>query len=111
MFAAQTGTGKTFSYLLPIIHLLKQQELTAEAVLTAPNRPRSLILLPNRELAMQVASEARHFHYAVPMKVMQLYSGQSHRVETNKLNEGVDLLTSTIERLQWRRDGEKAFLS
>ena len=68
-------------------------------------------MVPNRELAMQVADEARRFHYEMPMKVFQLYSGQSHRVETNKLRDGVDILTSTMDRLQWRRDGEKAFLS
>lgn len=80
-------------------------------MLTTPHRPRALVLLPNRELAMQVADEARRFHYEVPMKVFQLYSGQSHRIETDKLRGGVDILASTIDRLQWRRDGEKAFLS
>lgn len=52
MFAAQTGTGKTLSYVLPMIHQLKQSELEAQEVLTLPCRPRGLILVPNRELAM-----------------------------------------------------------
>ena len=64
LFAAQTGTGKTFSYGLPIIHLLKQQELESNSILTIPHRPRALVLVPNRELAMQVLDDAfRPFHY------------------------------------------------
>ena len=64
LFAAQTGTGKTFSYTLPIIHQLKQQELQSNTILTASNRPRALIMVPNRELALQVLEDAlKPFHY------------------------------------------------
>ena len=58
IMAAQTGTGKTLAYSIPIIHQLKQQEVKAETRLTLPNKPRSLILVPNRELAMQVHQDA-----------------------------------------------------
>lgn len=76
LFAAQTGTGKTLSYVVPIIHQLKQAELQSEAILTLPNRPRSVILVPNRELAMQVYSDAlKPFHYEVPLKFFSLYNG------------------------------------
>jgi len=50
LLAAQTGTGKTLAYSLPIIHRLKQDELGAETQLTLPNRPRALVLVPSREL-------------------------------------------------------------
>ena len=45
------------------------------------------------------------------MKFFSLYSGQSHRIETEKLNEGIDCLVSTYERFKYRREGEKVFLS
>ncbi len=54
LLAAQTGTGKTLAYSLPVIHRLKQSELHAKTQLTEPNRPRSLVLVPNRELSVQV---------------------------------------------------------
>ena len=76
LFAAQTGTGKTFSYTLPLLHQLKQQEIESESILTLPNRPRALILVPNRELAMQVLDDAlKPFHYQVPLRFFSLYSG------------------------------------
>ena len=57
LFAAQTGTGKTFSYSLPIIHQLKQSEMETGSVLTMENRPRAVVMVPNRELAMQVLDD------------------------------------------------------
>jgi superfamily II DNA/RNA helicase len=50
MIGAQTGTGKTLAYCLPLIHRLKMSELQSQKQLTEPNRPRALILVPNREL-------------------------------------------------------------
>ena len=50
LLAAQTGTGKTLAYTLPLIHRLKQAEIQSETQLTLPNRPRALILVPGREL-------------------------------------------------------------
>ena len=56
MIGAQTGTGKTLSYTLPIMHRLKQSEMQEQQQLTHENRPRALILVPNRELVQQVVS-------------------------------------------------------
>ena len=81
-------------------------------VLTKANRPRSLVIVPNRELAIQVMDDAlKPFHYQVPLKFFSLYSGQSHSIETRKLKEGVDCLVATLDRLQYRRDGDKLFIS
>lgn len=49
--AAQTGTGKTYAYLLPIFHFLKQQEEQIKDRLTRPKRPRAVILVPSKELS------------------------------------------------------------
>lgn len=70
------------------------------------------MLVPNRELAMQVVDDAfKPFHYQIPLKFASIYSGQSHAIETVKLREGVDALVSTLDRLQYRRDGDKLFIS
>ena len=50
LLAAQTGTGKTLAYTLPIMHRLKQEEVQSDKQLTLPNRPRAIILVPSREL-------------------------------------------------------------
>lgn len=47
----------------------------------------------------------------MPLKFFSIYAGQSHKIETVKLNEGTDCLVSTLERTRYRRDGEKLFLS
>ena len=50
LLAAQTGTGKSLTYSLPLIHRLKQAEVQAGTQLTIPNKPRSVVLVPSREL-------------------------------------------------------------
>lgn len=50
MIGGQTGTGKTLAYVLPVMHRLKQTEMQEGKQLTEPNRPRAMILVPNREL-------------------------------------------------------------
>jgi superfamily II DNA/RNA helicase len=71
-----------------------------------------LVLVPNRELAIQVCEEGfKPFHYEVPLKFASIYAGQSHKIETQKLEQGVDGLVATLERLRYRRDGQKLFLS
>ena len=76
LLAAQTGTGKTLAYTVPIIHRLKQAELQSETQLTMPNRPRALVLVPSRELVQQVTSDAlKPFQYEVPLRFGGLWPG------------------------------------
>lgn len=112
MISGQTGTGKTLAYCLPMMHRLKQSEMQEGRQLTEPNRPRALILVPNRELVQQVLSVSlKPFQYEVPLRHFGLYPGQNHKIETEKLAGGIDCLVSTYDRMQHRRDGEKLFLS
>jgi superfamily II DNA/RNA helicase len=100
LLAAQTGTGKTLAYTIPIINKLKNEEMRADTQLTIPNKPRALILVPNRELALQLHHDAlKPFQYDIPLKFFSIYSGQSHTIERDKLNDGVDVLVTTLERL------------
>ena len=67
-------------------------------MLTEPYKPRALVIVPNRELAIQVHDMMKPFHYQIPLKFFSIYSGQSHPIENQKLKDGVDVLVSTMER-------------
>ncbi|MCA9321621.1 MAG: DEAD/DEAH box helicase [Planctomycetes bacterium] len=87
---AQTGTGKTAAFALPIL-----QRITSEA-----KEPRALVLVPTRELAIQVA-EAIH-RYAAGMKgfrVLPVYGGQSYEVQLRALRRGVHVIVGTPGRI------------
>ena len=63
---AQTGTGKTFAYLLPLLRLLKY---------STDGHPRILVLVPTRELAVQVASEVEKLTTYMTLRVVAVYGG------------------------------------
>lgn len=112
LLAAQTGTGKTLSYVLPLIHRLKMTELEEGAQLSRAHRPRGLVVVPNRELVQQVVNDGfKPFHYEVPLKFAGVWPGQCHKIESAKLEAGMDCLVGTFERIQHRREGQKLFLS
>jgi ATP-dependent RNA helicase RhlE len=87
---AQTGTGKTAGFVLPIL-----QRLGARA----PNGPRALILTPTRELAAQVEESVRHYGKNTTLKSLAVYGGVSERPQISKLRDGCDILVATPGRL------------
>jgi ATP-dependent RNA helicase RhlE len=90
---AQTGTGKTAGFVLPIL-----QRLSADA---APgNRaPRALVLTPTRELAAQVAQSARDYGKYMPLRTYQVFGGVSINPQITALRNGCDILVATPGRL------------
>lgn len=111
LLTAQTGTGKTLAYALPLIHTLKLQELASGIRLTVPHRPRGIVVVPNRELATQVEEVFRMFMYDIPLKFYAAYPGTKLKLEFLKIAQGIDLLITTPDRLQRHRDAQKIFLS
>jgi len=99
-FTSQTGTGKTFCYLIPLLHDLKLSEQVQKERLTLEKRPRALIIVPTRELAQQIEEVAKLFIYDVPLKIESFYVGKKYKSEVNCVNEGIDILISTPERFQ-----------
>jgi ATP-dependent RNA helicase RhlE len=92
---AQTGTGKTAAFGLPMI-----QRLTADGPRNpVPKRPRALVLVPTRELALQV-SDALHT-YGTPMRVRvaAIFGGVNMRRQVMVLQKGVDIVVATPGRL------------
>ncbi len=93
MAAAQTGTGKTAGFALPILH-----RLTMDGV-TAPQRIRALVLVPTRELAEQVYESFRSYGGNLPLRSAVAYGGVAIEPQIAKLRKGLDVLVATPGRL------------
>lgn len=94
MAAAQTGTGKTAGFALPLL-----QRLATDGVQVASNMARALILVPTRELAEQVHESVRAYGAALPLRTMVAYGGVSINPQMMRLRKGVDVLVATPGRL------------
>ncbi|QBE66566.1 DEAD/DEAH box helicase [Pseudoduganella lutea] len=93
MAAAQTGTGKTAGFALPLLH-----RLTLEGAV-APLGVRCLVLAPTRELAEQVYASFRKYGAHVPLRYGVAYGGVPIEPQINKLKKGLDVLVATPGRL------------
>lgn len=92
---AQTGTGKTAAFAIPILQLLSAEK----QVHTAPGNIRALILTPTRELAIQIEESFRAYGKFIPLKHLVIYGGVSQQPQTAALRRGVDVLVATPGRL------------
>jgi ATP-dependent RNA helicase RhlE len=87
---AQTGTGKTAAYLLPLLQKLSKPE---------GDFPRCLVLVPSKELVIQVAEVARNLARYTNVRVLALYGGIGPKAQAEAIEAGVDILISTPGRL------------
>ncbi len=94
MAAAQTGTGKTAGFALPLL-----QRLTMEGSQVASNSVRVLVLTPTRELAEQVHESFREYGAKLPLRTHVAYGGVSINPQMMKLRKGLDVLVATPGRL------------
>ena len=85
---AQTGTGKTAAFALPILHNLEPARF-----------PQALILAPTRELALQVAGAIEDYGKHLRLRVLAVYGGQPYGPQINSLKRGVDIIVGTPGRL------------
>ena len=93
--SAQTGTGKTASFILPILHHLAQQPLQPKL----NGKPAALILVPTRELAAQVESCVKQYAKYLPIQSMVMFGGVSFNNQRHQLEAPVDILVATPGRL------------
>ena len=94
MAGAQTGTGKTAGFTLPLLHLLQQQQI--------PRRPRpvrALILTPTRELCLQVYESVQNYGRHLPFFAEAIFGGVSIKPQIQKLERGTDIVVATPGRL------------
>jgi ATP-dependent RNA helicase RhlE len=91
---AQTGTGKTAGFVLPIL-----QRLAADQANGTSRAPRALVLTPTRELAAQVAQSARDYGKHMQLRTYQVFGGVSINPQISALRSGCDILVATPGRL------------
>lgn len=89
--AAQTGTGKTAAFGLPIIQSVQQEKINGT--------PKALILVPTRELAQQVFESLSQYASQTALRIVCVYGGTSIGVQKKKLEDGADILIATPGRL------------
>ena len=95
--AAQTGTGKTAAFVLPILDRLRHQANTSFSPARHPVRV--LILVPTRELAMQVDESVRTYGRTVPLRSTVVYGGIPMDPQIKALRGGIEILVATPGRL------------
>jgi ATP-dependent RNA helicase RhlE len=91
---AQTGTGKTAAFSLPIlqnVHLAKQKQKTPGI--------KALILAPTRELALQISDSIKTYGCNLPVRQAVIFGGVSQFAQVNELRRGIDILIATPGRL------------
>ncbi len=86
---AQTGTGKTAAFALPILHSLE----------AGCGHPQALVLAPTRELALQVAQAMNEYGRYLDVRVLAVYGGQAYGPQIGQLKRGVDVVVGTPGRL------------
>jgi ATP-dependent RNA helicase RhlE len=89
MGIAQTGTGKTFAYLLPLLKLYK---------FTPTNTPKIVVLVPTRELVVQVVEEIEKLTKYMSVKTLGIFGGVNINTQKKAVYEGVDILVGTPGR-------------
>jgi ATP-dependent RNA helicase RhlE len=103
---AQTGTGKTAAFVLPILTKL------ADAMQNGQRRgPRALVVAPTRELVVQIEENVRAYAKHVPLRMATVFGGVSERPQIEALRSGVDLVVATPGRLIDLMDQRAANLS
>ena len=91
---AQTGTGKTAAFTLPLLQRLQTSQTNGQR-----RRIRTLVLTPTRELAAQVSESVRSYGRHLPFRTAVIFGGVSIKPQISKLRKGVDIIVATPGRL------------
>ena len=92
MASAQSGTGKTAAFVLPILEELRKTNSENRVL-------RAMIIVPTRELATQISKAISHYARHLDIKHTEVYGGVSHKEQLRKINNGIDILIATPGRL------------
>ncbi len=92
--SGQTGTGKTASFILPILELLKESQTKRK------KRVRAIVMTPTRELAEQIDTHTKRYAKNLPLTSIALYGGKDYESQKKALLDGVDILIATLGRLR-----------
>jgi superfamily II DNA/RNA helicase len=96
---AKTGTGKTLGFGIPLLQrIIGPQDSDAE-FLAAPGKPQGLVVVPTRELCIQVAQDVREAGSRRAVRVLEIYGGRAYEPQIESLRTGVDVVVGTPGRL------------
>lgn len=91
---AQTGTGKTAAFVLPMLHRFAESHRQGD-----DRAVKALILAPTRELAVQIMENIRHYGQSLPIRVAAIYGGVEEEAQIKSLRKGVHIVVATPGRL------------
>ncbi|PLX85348.1 MAG: ATP-dependent RNA helicase RhlE [Desulfuromonas sp.] len=91
---AQTGTGKTAAFALPIVQMLCENTPQKKR-----RRPRALVLVPTRELAAQVSEQMQNYGRRLSLRSTMIYGGVNIQAQIERLKRGIDIVVATPGRL------------
>ncbi|CAI0396320.1 unnamed protein product [Linum tenue] len=98
VLGSHTGSGKTLSYLLPIVQLIRQDEALSGRMMK-PKRPRAVVLCPTRELSEQVFHVAKSISHHARFRSIMVSGGGRLRPQEDSLNNPVDMVVGTPGRI------------
>ncbi|GEL46665.1 DNA helicase [Cellulomonas hominis] len=96
---AKTGTGKTLGFGVPLLHRVVAPDEEGFDALPAPGKPQALVVVPTRELAVQVAGDLETASRRRSVRVALLYGGRAYEPQIEMLNRGVEVVVGTPGRM------------
>ena len=96
---AQTGTGKTAAFAIPVLQLMQQDRLQHPTDKMQPRKIQTLVLTPTRELAIQIEESFKAYGRYLPLQRLVVFGGVSQYHQVAALRRGVDILVATPGRL------------
>ncbi|MBD8078242.1 DEAD/DEAH box helicase [Cellulosimicrobium arenosum] len=96
---AKTGTGKTLGFGVPLLHRVVAPGEDGFDDLPAPGKPQALVVVPTRELAVQVAKDLETASRRRSVRVLQVYGGRAYEPQVDALQRGVEVVVGTPGRM------------
>ncbi|SDC36958.1 Superfamily II DNA and RNA helicase [Sanguibacter gelidistatuariae] len=96
---AKTGTGKTLGFGVPLLHRVIGPGEAGYDELPDPGKPQALVIVPTRELAVQVANDLTAASAKRPVRIVQLYGGRAYEPQVSALTKGVEVVVGTPGRM------------
>jgi superfamily II DNA/RNA helicase len=96
---AKTGTGKTLGFGVPLLHRVIAPGEEGFDQLPAPGKPQALVVVPTRELAVQVAGDLMTASAKRAVRIVQLYGGRAYEPQVDALKTGVEVVVGTPGRM------------
>ncbi|MDQ1672698.1 MAG: hypothetical protein QOC98_1260, partial [Frankiaceae bacterium] len=93
---ARTGTGKTLAFGIPLLNRLAADAAAGEAV---GRTPRALVVVPTRELCVQVTEDLRRAGAKLGLSLLSIYGGRAYEPQVEALRKGIDIVVGTPGRL------------